>query len=131
MTPTNTCKIILTDRAPVRIVGADWPVIAEAGDGHPCGEQAQNGFVDWAVKVRKHSDGRILVYAWCEGACQCDLHADECGELLAPGADIPAAIRRVTAGFAATQSSRYGEEDRIDGARLARACIAELPAETI
>jgi hypothetical protein len=46
-------KIPLSERRPVTITPADWPIVASAEDG----EQGE-------ITVRRHADGRVLVY--CE-----------------------------------------------------------------
>jgi hypothetical protein len=48
--------ITLTNRAPVRIVEEDWPIIAE---GH-CGSETSECNIE--VRVRRHCDGRAIVY---------------------------------------------------------------------
>jgi len=58
----TTMKVIMSERAPVTIITADWPIIAEASrhDGAvAC--QANN---EWSIVVREHTDGRRLVYGW-------------------------------------------------------------------
>jgi hypothetical protein len=48
--------ITLTNRAPVRIVEEDWPIIAE---GH-CGSETSECNIE--VRIRRHCDGRAIVY---------------------------------------------------------------------
>jgi hypothetical protein len=49
--------ITLTNRAPVRIVEEDWPIIAE---GH-CGNETSECNIE--VRVRRHCDGRAITHA--------------------------------------------------------------------
>lgn len=133
MTTTDTKRrtITLTDRPPVRIVEADWPIIAQAkGDSYRGSDYgryqqalAQSEVDEYALRVRQHADGRAIVYgvtsaaiaAWGQPARGVSWRG---GLLLDPGDDLVAAIRRV--GF--------------DGAlpdSLIEACIADLPAEDL
>jgi hypothetical protein len=53
-------EIALSDRAPVRIVATEWPIVSRASwfsGAHEC----QANEVAW-LKVRMHCDGRVLVY---------------------------------------------------------------------
>lgn len=51
--------IALTDRPPVEVDGADWPRIAQ---GH-WGDNAPNPpDREWTIRVRRHADGRTIVY---------------------------------------------------------------------
>lgn len=122
--------ITLTGRAPVRIVEEEWPVLARAdGDSAAASirrdyarhEQAagQGELDDYALRVRRHADGRVLVYGLCDGATAwTGTESRRGGELLDRGDDVIAAIRRV------------GEDCCLpDG--IIRDCIADLPAETI
>lgn len=106
--------ITLTDRAPVTIVKADWPIVATAKDWdneHEC--QANR---TWRLTVRQHADGRAIVYGVYDSAWQHerDLRA---GQLCDADANLAAAIREV--------ASDCGCE------RIVPACIADLPAEVL
>mgnify|MGYP000112006900 FL=1 len=107
--------ITLTGRRPVRIKKAEWPIIA-AADWHD-GEVRWQADRVWRLTVRQHADGRAIVYGVHETAVQTE-HDRRGGELLPPGADIPAAVYRVAEnlGF-----------DRW----LAERVIADLPAEEL
>ena len=95
--------ITLTGRSPVRILDADWPIIASAsGDSFTGNDgarhlqaQRQGELDEWWLKVRQHySDGRTLVY----GRITHGWHGGEDwagGMLLEPGADIAAALHSV------------------------------------
>jgi len=127
----KTRIVTLTGRPPVRIVEAEWPVIAQGdgdsygdGDGARHSQAVHRGEVDeYTMRVRQHADGRTLVYgalsaaaaAWGAGAEGEDWRG---GRLLGPGADIASAIRTV------------GEEGHIPD-HIIRECIAGLPAEDL
>jgi hypothetical protein len=128
-TKAKTRTITLTDRRPVKIVEDEWPVIAEAeddsyqGDPGRYGQAAGQGEIDtYKLKVRQHADGRAIVYGivdaaiapWGQPAGGEDWRG---GELVPPGADLAAAIRRVA-------------DDHLPDSVI-RACIADLPAEEL
>ena len=111
----ETLHITLTGRAPVTIVKADWPRIARAEDNDATqpGNQPNR---TWTLTVRRHADGRAIVYGEYSTAWQGESDIDA-GELLAPGDDIPAAVHRV--------AETIGRPD------LAQYCLADLPPETL
>jgi hypothetical protein len=139
-TATKTeCKkrvITLTGRPPVRIVEADWPVIARGdGDSYGGGDYcrrdqalAQGECDKYWIRVRRHVDGairRVLVYAVLDAASEAwgapaggVSHRE--GELLTADEtdDLAETIRRV------------GEEACIPD-EVIRECIADLPAEDL
>lgn len=106
--------ITMTNRPPVRIEDDNWPVLAEGSefDGQ---FEAQANRRAW-IKVRQHEDGRTLVYGKYTTCYQGERDRAG-GELLQPGADIVAAIRRM--------SNLLGWEN------LDQRVIADLPAEDI
>jgi len=60
----TTKTILMTDTAPVRIVDIEWPVIAHGDHSWFSGifqDQSKNT-LEIDVWVRKHADGRVLVY---------------------------------------------------------------------
>ena len=124
MTTTETKEIkhrtiTLTDRAPVRIREDQWPLIASATDrpgsvvnGTPVPDYQTDSY---AIRVRQHTDGRVIVYAVVDASTSwTGTSGCKGGELLDAGADIVAAIRRV--------GERCGCERVVDE------CIADLPA---
>lgn len=129
-TTTRTRIVTLTDRAPVKIVEADWPVIAKAsGDsygGRDPGrfrQAAMQGEIDmYTLVVRRHADGRTLVYgvvdaaiaAWGQPAAGEDWRG---GELVPAGGDLALVIKRIAEGHIPDS--------------VIRECIADLPAEEI
>lgn len=118
MTDANDkLTITLTNRAPVTITKAKWPVIASAKDWNGEYESQANRF--WRITVREHAgDGRILVYAsftshWANES------GHRAGELLLQNEEptydyLAPVIRRVTHACGAAD-------------RLADECIADLP----
>lgn len=122
----KTRTITLTGRAPVRIVEAEWPVIARADDDsfksidYARHSQAKaRGEIDvYHLIVRQHSDGRSLVYGVLTASSWTGTEDWKGGELLEPGADLAAAIERV------------GSSGELPDS-LIRECIADLPAEDI
>lgn len=132
MTDTKRIRTItLTDRRPVRIVDADWPIIAKAeGDsftGNDYGRHqqalAQNECDTYKLLARQHPDGRAIVYGVLDAAIvawgsPAGGESWRGGELLVATDDIALAIRRV--------GELGGLPDRV-----IRDCIANLPAETI
>jgi hypothetical protein len=126
-TTPKTRTITLTDRPPVKINEADWPILAEGSgntfEGVEPGRRRQadeNGDVEkWWLLVRQHADGRTIVYGIVEASCFQDSREDwRGGELLPAGSDLAAAIRRV------------GESGHLPD-RIIRECIADLPAEEL
>lgn len=107
--------ITLTDRAPVTIVKDQWPVIASSTDY--AGEVEAQASRTWRMTVRQHADGRAVVYGVYTTRWQGE-SGRRGGQLLASGADLIAAINAVA-------------EDLGSPERVARTCIADLPAEEI
>jgi hypothetical protein len=120
-TDTNTPKIkhrtvTLTGRPPVRIREDQWPVIA--ADRWWNGEiECQANRSGW-LKVRRHEDGRTIVYGGYVTRWQGESDRRG-GELLAAatGQEIADAIHRVASDLNAES--------------IAESTIAELPAEEI
>ena len=126
-TTTKTRTITLTERRPVRITDAAWPLVASAtGDSYGSGDDARHeqalarGEIDrYAIRVRQHADGRAIVYAVLDAASAWTGSEDRRGgERLDAGADLASAIRRV------------GEDCRIPDSVI-RECTADLPAEDL
>lgn len=128
---TKTRTITLTGRPPVKISDVDWPLIAAAKDdsytSSDCGRYqqalAQGECDQYAMRVRQHADGRVLVYGVLDAAiaawrAPAGGESHRGGMLLPAGADIAAAIQRV------------GKECGLPS-RVIRDCIADLPAETL
>lgn len=126
---TKMRTITLTDRPPVTIREDDWPIVASAS--HKSWDttyewQANRTWRGW-LKVRQHEDGRALVYGrddYDTDFRDADGHCYHGGELLAKGADVAAAIRRVAKGLVAR-----GASDAM--LQIAHECIGNLPAEAL
>ena len=146
-TTTKTRTITLTDRPPVRITEADWPIIA-SGDERPGHTHNGTPVPDYetdryTIRVRQHADGRALVYGVIDAATAWTGTEDwRGGELLShpysSGADntqpdspvVRTQGRRVSTHEIAGAIRRVGESGGIIESVI-RECIAGLPAETI
>jgi hypothetical protein len=120
--PDKTRIITMTDRAPVRIVERNWPVIAKAsGD-----------LLDLCIlRVRRHMDGRTIVYGVREvvpDGIRRDVEQNKrCirrGEVLGQTGEAPSGTQLVAA------IRRVGEDCGLP-ASVIRKCIADLPATEI
>jgi hypothetical protein len=107
-------KIKLTGRQPVEIDEAVWSVVARARDWE--GEHECQSSRKWHIAVRRHRDGRHIVYATMSSAYtgESDSYA---GEVVGVGADLIDAIRAVARDA--------------DCERLTAALIGDLPAERL
>lgn len=129
----TTRTITLTGRPPVKILDADWPVIAVASYHDWDGQYDFQAFRHWRgfVRVRQHDDGRVIVYAkcWYDTAYQERDYQQRAGELLEPGADI---MDIVDAIYRVHSAINVVDEAHRDSWRLlAEECIANLPAEEL
>jgi len=79
--------ITLTNRSPISIIEADWPIIAQG----MCGEEAPDGspYESWeiAIRVRLSRQGRTVIHANYSFSCECteQYHKARVGRLLAIG----------------------------------------------
>ena len=130
---TDKIKITMSERRPLTIVKADWPLIAHANRHDGAVEVQANH--EWAIRVREHADGRRLVYGW----------------LTSGNGGVPAGWRGAEGGFLVSplpgpdvEGKRVGVPDEdetirairrvggiIDDDTFADECIADLPAEEI
>lgn len=112
----------MSERRPITIVAADWPLVADV-DRHDGAVECQANH-EWAIRVREHADGRRIVYGW--------LRAGDGG--------VYAGWRGASGGFLISAVS--GEPDDaetirairrvggiIEDSRMADECISDLPAE--
>lgn len=80
-------RLIFLTHAPALIINhSEWPVLVVSLDFSTLGE--------FALRVREHRDGRLLVYA-THGSHITGEHYSAAGELLDADADAAEAIRRV------------------------------------
>jgi hypothetical protein len=110
--------ITLTDAPPVRLDKAAWPLIAQSiyHDGQIEAQANRH----YRLRVRRHADGRAVVYAIYTTAFSHE--ADKRAGIVVPAnGDIAAAIRRV----AESMDWETGPGS------LCASCIADLPAADI
>ena len=131
----KTRTITLTGRRPVTIDEDDWPVIAESQWGDcdkPQYPPEANREADANLKVRRHADGRAIVYGTYRYRTlfrgEDDAHA-AAGRLLDADGDIIAAVRGVTDHLSSYDS--LPDDWQPDWPMLADDCIADLPAEQL
>ena len=113
--PTTTKKrtITLSGRAPVTINGSDWPIIAEATANNSHNGIDRDATRDAWMKVRRHADGRTIVYGCRETRFQGE-HDRRAGVLVPSGANTEQVIQLVGG--------------QLWGDGLAQACLEDLPA---
>jgi hypothetical protein len=143
MAQSEFLTITLTGRPPVKVRKEDWPVLASASDEdtHGCQQGNQpNKTHTWKLTVRRHDDGRAIVYAVYEydsryqGARGITVRG---GELLPTGLgesappSIVDAINRVAVDMAARVAAEGAEAEGRVFHRIAQECIANLPAEEL
>ena len=120
-TEVNKIEITMSERRPVSIDPELWPVIAEA-DWHNGEHEFQANDIR-RIRVREHADGRRIVYGLqCsgDGGQAIGTHNPRAGFLIHVGADADETVRAIR---------RVG--GILNDRRLADACIANLPAETL
>lgn len=118
MTMTTTTKtriVTLSNRPPVRIKESEWPVIADSF-WHDGLIRCQANRTAW-LKVRRHDDGRTLVYGGRESRWQGE-RDKRSGLLIDKTGDVVAAIYQVA------DDLGYVEQ-------LAAEAVGDLPAEEI
>jgi len=128
MTPKKR-TITLTDRPPVLIVEADWPVIAQA-DWHDGKVECQANHIR-TLRIRKHADWRILVYG-IYGAGPGGVHADFRGAHA--GFLIEAVLdnyNRRTMNTAGVVAAIRDVAASIGDPALGDECLANMPAEVL
>lgn len=108
-TNQRTRIITLTGAKPAKIVDSQWPLIAQGSWGDVDSDDHPEGW----LKVRRHSDGRMIVYGGYDPV-YLDERALRGGELLAASDDVIGAIRRVGLTVQAT-------------AECIEDCLARLP----
>ena len=125
--------ITLTGRPPVTISEDTWPLVADARGHDYDGEYDFRSNRDsfWFVGVRKHQDGRAIVYATYSYSSNWQNERDvsaKRGVLLDADQDVCEAIYRVCNDIAdaehhGTDAERWGT--------LMHECVADMPAEVL
>lgn len=121
--------ITLTNRPPVKIKEENWPVIASAKDEDwdTQYESQANQTWKWSIAVRRHKDGRAIIYATYTHTSQWagsnDTY-DRQGEYLAYK-DVP--LEHICTAITSVCARMQGE--RWDS--IKDQCIAGLPAEDL
>ena len=132
----STRTITLTGRPPVTIDEDKWPLLASAGDSEADSEHRfqANRTSEWSVRVRRHNDGRAIVYATYKystnWANERDFSAKR-GVLLPAASDnmaICTAIEEVCDDIA---NADHEGDDAARWMTIAAECIADLPAEVL
>jgi len=124
MTNVERITIQMSERRPLKIVKADWPCIAK-GNAFAGQHEFQSFDGAW-IRVRRHTDGRMIVYGYAgdwDGGGRPDRENRTAGFLLAADDDEVRAIRRVAGILAETEC--VGDLAH----RAERDCIADLPAD--
>jgi hypothetical protein len=128
--------ITLTGRPSVKIDEDKWPLIASANDAQHDGkmECQANRNSAWFIGVRRHADGRAIVYAiyHYDSAYQNerDLRIRR-GALLGADStmkDVCCAISEVSADIA---TAEHAGDDANRWQTLRHECVADLPAEQL
>jgi hypothetical protein len=118
--------ITLSDRPPVKIDDETWPLIA-SGDDHTGQYDFQSFDAAW-IKVRRHEDGRTIVYGYAgdgNGGGRPEREDRRAGYLLDTSERTVETIRDV--------AQELSETEYCSTIALAagRRCIADLPAEEL
>lgn len=120
--------ITLTGRQPVSIDEELWPVVAMASDSdHDNQYECQaNRKWSWAIRVRRHANGRAIVYATYQYSTQYQGERDEIakhGDYLDANCTMDDICRAIENVASRMPGERWDE--------LAAECIADLPAEAL
>lgn len=90
-TSLDQITITLTAARPFRITSGLWPVIAKASQDRDHNQQELTR--QYHLRVRRHEDGRTLVYGWAQSLYQGE-HGTRAGFLCTLD-EAPAVIRQV------------------------------------
>ncbi len=139
-TTTKKIEIALSERAPIRIVEEDWPVIAESVRWN--GEHRFQSFDENWIRVREHDDGRRIVYGFNgdgQGGSRLGRREVQAGFLVGPREPRDAGMRDPGMG---KPLGRHPDDDEtirairrvagvIGDSLMADEVIAELPPEEL
>ena len=138
MTTTDKIRITMSERRPLLIVKAEWPIIAKA-DWHDGQIECQANTVR-KIRVRQHADGRRIVYGLQEagnGGQYAGTRNPEGGFLVQPIPSISAwsGPIEITTPASPDEENTIRAIRRVAGiigdAELGDECIADLPAEDL
>ena len=118
----KTLTITLSDSRPVKINDEEWPAIAVVSDWSG-GQIECQANTQWVLRVRRHADGRTIVYGWQDagpGGQYVGTRNPRAGYLLTAEATEDEVIRAIRRVAGAINRDELGSD-----------CIADLPAETI
>jgi hypothetical protein len=118
---TDKIKITMSERRPLSIDPKLWPVIAESSWYN--GQYEFQANTIRRIKVRRHADGRTIVYGFQragDGGQHVGTRNPEAGFLLSAGSDPGETVRAIRRVAGVLDDDGLGEE-----------CIADLPAEDI
>jgi hypothetical protein len=124
---TDKIKITMSERRPMSISKAEWPSIAYGEDFS--GQYDFQSFDGAKIRVRRHADGRAIVYGYAgdwKGGGRPTRENRAAGFVVQasePGEALVRAIRRVAGILSETEG--VGEMAHA----AARRCIADLPEE--
>ncbi len=129
--------VVLTNRYPVEINPSEWPLIASASEEDRHGAQVgnqPNQEDTWTLKVRRHVDGRCLVYgvytydtAYEGGKDVRVAH----GVLLTASEDNDIVQSIVAVGNSMFHAVNRTDRPGVVFSTLVDQCIGDLPAEKI
>ena len=130
MTDNPHLTITLTGARPIKILRADWPIIAEATEHLWEGEHEfqSHRHSRASLRVRQHADGRAIVYGAYHYETQWQgerSYSVRGGDALHAGDEIADAIASVARDLAGRiWEDRFG----LDMIELGQKCMADLPA---
>jgi hypothetical protein len=131
-TTEEKLTIPMSERRPLKIVKSEWPKVAHGSAFS--GQHEFQAFDGARISVRRHADGRTIVYGYAgdwDGGGRPTRENRTAGFLIEPSGQMPddeetvRAIRRVAGILADTEC--VGEMAE----RASRDCIADLPAEPL
>jgi len=128
--------ITLTGRPPVSITEKNWPVLASASDKEFDNqyEFQANRISGWFVGVRKHDDGRAIVYATYSHSSQWQGargYSAKRGVLLPAECTMDDIVNAINEVCSDMEGAECAGEDNARWPTLCSECISDLPAEEL